>query len=296
MTQKNQQQLKWRQAERTGSILGSVQDADGYTTALAQLQAEGIDPKSLGLTTDWNVDGPRLPQIARSAMTSAQQLQAQDRETSQQNRQTQLDIQNGFTQQRIGQAGKSLSIRENLADLAHSRFQWQQQEGDKRDSRAQEGLNLKSLGAEDRSLSNASKLQKPEADVATGIFGTDVRTKDLPPALQKSLAILAARRAKQQIAQDMRESGEYEYEPEDFGSALNEQMNAMQRQGMFQADDSYKFNPPPAATAKAPVKPPLPPEMRDATPKGIPSGSKVIGKSPDGKSVWQDPKGNKWVE
>ncbi len=31
-------------------------------------------------------------------------------------------------------------------------------------------------------------------------------------------------------------------------------------------------------------------------PKGIPTGSKSIGKSPEGKTVWQSPDGKKWVE
>jgi hypothetical protein len=47
---------------------------------------------------------------------------------------------------------------------------------------------------------------------------------------------------------------------------------------------------PPAAPAYAPVQPPLP------IPKGIPAGSKSIGTTPDGKPVWQDPSGKKWVE
>jgi hypothetical protein len=231
-------------------------------------------------------------------MTSAQQLQAQDRETAHADTQTQRSIQNGFVSARLQQGNARLSIQENLAELAHSRFNWQQGERDKADARAQEGLDLRKLGAENRTYANASRLQKPEADVATGIFGTDVRTMNMPPALQKSLATLAARRAKQQIARDMMDNGSSEYSPEDFGSALNEQMDIMHKQGMFNTEGDYKFNPPPVppAAAKAPVKPPLPPSMKATMPKGIPEGSKVIGKTPDGKPVWQDPKGNKWVE
>jgi hypothetical protein len=297
ITKKNNQQVQWRTAERTGSILGAVSDESGYTNALAQLKAENIDPASLGLVGDWKVDGPKLPQLARSAMTSAQQLQAQDREQAHSDTEAQRNIANGFVQQRLGQGAQRLSVQENLAQLAHSRFNWQQGEADKRDSRAQAGLDLRSIGAEDRSFANASRLQKPESDIAQGIFQTDQRTMDLPDPLKKSLATLAARRAKQQIASDMMNNGDSEYEPEDFGAALNEQINQMQRQGLFKTEGDYTFNPPkpPPAAAKAPVQPPLPKSM-NAVPKGIPEGSKVVGKSPDGKAVWQDPKGGKWVE
>jgi hypothetical protein len=298
ITKKNNQQVQWRTAERTGSILGAVNNEQDYNTALSQLKAEDIDPSSLGLVGDWKVDGPKLPQLARASMTKAQQLQADDRETAHSDTEAQRSITNGFVQQRLQQGAQRLGISENLAQLANNRLNWQMGEADKRDSRAQAGLDLRKLGAEDRTFANAAKLQKPENDVAQGIFQTDQRTADLPAPLQKSLATLAARRAKQQIAHDMMANGDMEYEPEDFGAALNEQITQMQKQGLFNTEGDYKFNPPkpPPAAARAPVQPPLPKAMGAAVPKGIPEGSKVIGKSPDGKAVWQDPKGGKWVE
>jgi hypothetical protein len=242
-TQKYQQQVQWRKFENAGSALGGVSDQSSEDVALAKLRADGIDPTQYGLTGDWNADASKIPQLAQMAMSRAQQLQAADRETSHADTQAQRDISNGFAQARLSQGSKRLDIQQSLADLRSNQVSFNQGEANKRDARAQEALDLKKLSAEDRSFANAAKLQKPEADTATGIFATDKRTTDLPPELQKSLALLAARRAKQQIAHDMMGSGDVEYEPEDFGAALSAQMDQMQRQGMFSTEGAGTFNP-----------------------------------------------------
>jgi hypothetical protein len=259
-TQKYQQQVQWRKAQEVGSALGAVTDQTTYDVALAKIRAEGIDPVQYGMSGDYNTDAPKLPALAQMAMSRAQQLQAQDRETAHSDLQFQRDISNGFTQSRLDSASRRLDIAQGMADLRKNQVEFQQTEAGKRDARAQEGLDLRKLEHEDRSFANASRLQKPENDIAQGVFGTDVRTANLPPALQKSLATLAARRAKQQIAHDMMGSGDTEYEPEDFGSALAHQMDQMQRQGMFQVegggmfggDGGTTFNPPKGAPVARP--------------------------------------------
>lgn len=261
-TQKYNQQVQWRKFETVGGALGAVTDQASEDLAMSKIRAEGVDPAQYGLTGDFTADGPKLPRLAQMAMTRAQQLQAADRESAQQARQSQWDVQNGFTSMRLDQGQKRLDREQSLADLAAKREARQQKEGDQRDARAQEALDLKKLENEDRSYANASKLQPLEAQTAQGIFASDSRTAGLPPALQKSLAMLAARRAKQQIANDMMGSGDVEYEPEDFGAALNDQINQMQRQGMFQtegggfmSDPSYTFKPGAQGAPKAMPKP-----------------------------------------
>lgn len=241
-TQKYQQQVQWRKAQEVGSSLGAVTDQTSYDVALAKIRSEGINPLQYDLTGDYTQDAPKLPVLMQAAMSRAQQLQAQDRETAHGDLQVQRDISNGFASTRLDAASKRIDIQQGLADLRRNQVEFQQTEANKRDSRAQEGLDLRKLQAEDRSFANAARLQKPESDIATGVFATDQRTANLPPALQKSLAILAARRAKQQIAHDMTGSGDAEYEPEDFGSALASQMDQMQRQGMFQVEDGGLFS------------------------------------------------------
>lgn len=292
-TKKFQQQVDWRKAERTGSVLGAVHDKAGYETALSQLQAEGINPTSLGLTGDWDNDQYRVPQIARSAMTSAQQLQAQDRAQSEADRNAHFDINSGFAAQRLNQGNQRITIALDGLNLRQNEFAHKQVEDDKKDTRYQEGLDNRDVARRDKIYISNSRPLNSELNQALGVFSQDSRTAGLAPPIQKALSEQAARAAKQAVARDMRNAGDPDIPEGAYEQYLAEQMNAMEKRGDFQkaSSEDYRFAPPPA-TAHAPVRPPLP----SAVPKGIPEGSKVIGKSPDGKAVWQDPKGNKWVQ
>lgn len=244
--QKYRQQTQWRNLQEVGSALGNVTDQGSEDAALALARAQGIDPAQYGLTGDYVADAGKIPVIAQSALTRAQQMQAQDRETVHADLQAQRDFSNGIASQRMTNEQRRIDIQQAMADLRTNHTKFLEGEADKKDARAQEGLHLKELQMEDRSISNASKLQKPEADAAVGMFMSDQRTSELPPPLQKSLALLAARRAKQEIYKQMMESGDAEYEPGDFEQELALQMDRMQRQGMFQSGDNYTFKPSPA--------------------------------------------------
>jgi hypothetical protein len=303
-TGKFQQQAEYRKWQTVGSALGPVHDQASEDAAVAEVRAQGIDPARYGITGDYVTDRAKLPVLSQMAMSRAQQLQAQYRDQTFAERQSQDQFHNAVATQRLNQGAQRIGIDLQNLSLRQNQFSFQQQEADKRDARAQQGLDIKNLEAEDRSYANASKVQKPELDIATGVFSSDDRTANLPPDLQKSLATLAARQAKMELYKSMKSSNATEYSADDYAQALDDQIGRMEKQGMFDqtkggifdSGSGYKFNPP-AAPAKAPLKPPLPPEMKDApTPKGIPAGSKVIGQSPEGKPVWQDPKGNQWIE
>ena len=297
-TRKYQQQVEWRTAERTGSILGQVKGPDDYTQAMTQLQAEGINPQTLGLTgNDWAKDGPRLKQIANSAMTRAQQLQAADRQTAEADRNSHFDINAGFAQQRLGQQAQRIQISLDGLGLRQQEFAHREVQDDRKDSRYQEGLDEKDMARRDKIYTSNAKPMPSESNQALGIFTQDTRTAGLAPPIQKALAEQAARAAKLAVARDMRNAGDPDVPEGAFEQHLAEAMNKMEKRGDFEhaGSSDFKFAPPPA-TAHAPVKPPLPEKGTQGVPKGIPAGSKVVGKSPDGKAVWQDPSGKKWVE
>jgi hypothetical protein len=300
--QKVQQQVAWRKSEELGSALGAVRDQPSYDIALAKVRSEGVDPLQYGLSGDYNQDAAMLPRLAQMAMTRAQQLQASDREQAFQHREQQDTFHNAIAQQRLSQGAAHIGIAAANLDLRRQEFADKQVHEDLRDSRAQAGVDLRKQALADREgaaanrvYSNAARLSSADTQEAQGIFKQDTRTQDLPENLQKSLALAAARRARQAVAQEMRDTGATEEPPGAYDRHLAKVLNNMASDGTIAKakGDNFKFSPPPAP-AKAPVKTPIPPKA--AVPKGIPPGSKVIGASQDGKPVWQDPKGGKWVE
>jgi len=261
-TQKDYQQTQYRNFEEVGSALGSVTDQASEDAALARIKALGFNPAQYGITGDFSQDGPRLPQLAQMSMSRAQQVLAADRTQREADLETQRGVQNGFAAQRLDQASKRIDVQNAMLDLRRHQQVDNEKEADRRDSRFQEGLHFKELQAEDRTYANASKVQGPEKTVAEGIFATDDRTSGLDPNTQKALANVAALRAKRQIAQQMVQSGDAEYEPEDYAQALADQMDQMAREGMFQGGSGgwfgpktpNDFKPGPPANAPAPAK------------------------------------------
>jgi hypothetical protein len=299
--QKAQQQVAWRKSEELGSALGAVNDQNSYDVALAKVRSEGVDPVAYGLSGDYNQDAPMIPRLAQMALTRAQQLQAQDRETAFQHREQQDTFHNSVAMMRLQQGAAHLGIASQNLDLRRQEFADKQVHEDLRDSRAQEGVDLKKQAAEDkhgvaanRVYTTVGRLSATDTQEAQGIFQQDTRTQDLPAPVQKSLALAAARQARQAVAKEMRDGGLMEEPPGSYDRHLAEAMSKMEKDGTFEKakGNEFKFAPPPAA-AKAPVQPPIP---KAQVPKGIPQGSKLIGSTPNGKPVWQAPDGSKWVE
>lgn len=296
--QKNHMATIKAQSGIVGSALGAVKDQASEEAAISALQAEGIDPATLGLTGDWTSDQHKIPVLAQAAMTRAQQLSAQDREASYAGLQSQRAFMDAIAQARLGQGAQRIQIDLNREDLSVERESRLQQEADRRDARAQEALRV-------RDARSSLKVYPDELKDAVTTFKVDPRTSAMPADLQMKYADIAARRAKQKIAKQIQS----DQTPDDFNTVLNDEILKLDRQGAFKpdkaggwfSDPTYTYKPPKSieadlpppldATAHAVVKPPLP-----KTPAGIPEGSRRIGNTPDGKPVWQDATGKKWVE
>lgn len=252
--QKAQQQTQWRNLQEVGAAFGAASDDSSEQAAIAEAQAKGIDITQYGLTGKYAVDAPMLNAISRSSMSRAQQLTAQNREGVLAFREGQADIQNDFKAFALNQADRRLGIQQALLDLRSHAETRLTDEGAKRDARAQEALDIKKLGAEDRSYANASRVTKDDSTIAQGIFATDDRTADLDPNLQKSLAGLAAQRAKISIANSLKDSGQVEWQPEDYQAALANEMDKMAREGLFNMGNNPRYNPPRQPAPPTPQK------------------------------------------
>jgi hypothetical protein len=292
-TQKYAQQATWRQLEVAGSALGGVKAGDQASedVALATMRAQGIDPAKYGLVGDIASDWDKIPALSQSAMSRAQQIHQADRDRTFAEKVQQDHFHDSVASMRLGQGAQRITIANGNLDLHQKEFVDKQNEENKRDARAQDGLDLKTNDRNDKILANARRVTSVDVQQADGVVQSDSRTSGIAPPLQKAIARMAARYAKDDVAHEYGQDAP----PGAYDAALSKALDKMEKRGDFkQAQSSdYKFNAPvPAAPKYSPVKPPIP-----STPKGIPEGSKVIGKTPDGsKDVWQDPKGNKWTE
>lgn len=227
-------QTQKEQAQAVGGIFGSIDSQEAYSAALPELQDKGVDIQRLGLTGDYQQDAPKLQQLARSTMTAAQQTTATDREQAAANlasyrdsRLTQLDQGLSVQMQKLKQADRRITDNEFMQ---HHKIS----EDALKDSRAQEGLDMRKLGAGARTMANAVKVQPPELKAAQGVFATDDRTQAMPQQLRDTVAGMAAMRAKKKIATDLaNQPAGVSYEPEDYDQALEEVMQDMDKEGVF---------------------------------------------------------------
>jgi len=263
--QKFSAQTQSKMLDSVGSALGGVSDQGSEDAAISAIRAEGIDPAKYGLTGDYALDASKIPALAQAAMSRSQQVLAGYRDQSLQQRDQAQQFREGMAQKQLSLASKRLDIAQSMADLRVHQADTMNTHRDRQDALAQEGLDLKKLQAEDRSYAAAAKVQPAEAQIAQGIFATDDRTANLDPNLQKSLATLASRRAKMAIAQQMQQTGQVEFEPQDYEAALGDQIDKMQREGLFTQEPGgmfhsggYKFAPKaetPAAKGTTATKP-----------------------------------------
>lgn len=263
-------QTQKEQAQAVGGIFGSIDSQEAYSAALPELQDKGVDIQRLGLTGDYQQDAVKLQQLARSTMTAAQQTTATDREQAQANlatyrdsRLTQLDQGLSVQMQKLKQADRRITDNEFMQ---HHKIS----EDALKDSRAQEGLDMRKLGAGARTMANAVKVQPPELKAAQGVFATDDRTQAMPQQLRDTVAGMAAMRAKKKIATDLaNQPAGVSYEPEDYDQALEEVMQDMDKEGVFKpsvagtgglfgTDPQYKHQAPVVKGPQAQGKP-LPP-------------------------------------
>lgn len=259
-TKKNAQQVEWHIQQQVGSILGGVTDDASEAAAVAELPPEAA--ARLQLTGSYAVDAPKIRLAAQQAMSRAQQLAAQDRSDRLNQQVFYQDSQLGFAQQRIQQANSRLSLAADQAKLREREFGYRQTEDARKDARAQEGLQLHERMAEDRSFAYAGRVQPSEVKAAENIFSASPLTAALPENIRKAYANVAAARAKQEIRRKMQANGDAEYLPQDFDSALMDQMEEFSRQGLFNpkdsgglfSDPSYTFIPPKAPAAQPPAK------------------------------------------
>lgn len=257
-------QTQKEEALAVGGIFNSIDSQEAYSAALPELQAKGIDIQKLGLSGDYQTDAPKLQQMAKSTMTAAQQTTATDRETNAANlndyrnsRLTQLDQGLGIQMQRLKQQDRRITDNEFMQ---HHKIN----EDALKDSRAQEGLDMRKLGAGARTMTNALKVQQPELKAAQGVFATDDRTQAIPQQQRDAVAGMAAMRAKRKIAADIaNQPAGTSYEPEDYDMALEEVMQDMEKEGLFKpstagtpgffgTDPTYSHVPPKAGSRGGP--------------------------------------------
>lgn len=252
MAQQRTFQAQKLQMQEVGGIASAVISGDGesYSSALPDLM-EKLTPTqkaSLKLTGDYATDQPKLAQLARQSATYAQQErldQGQERidETAKRDR-----LNNVIQQGRLALAQKRIEQGNTRLQNWQTWFDDHKIHEDKRDSRAQQGLDAKLSGA-----ARPTTYKKPdniEMGYATSTIAEDPRTKDLPPDLQlnySQAAALAAKRA---------------YPDDDFPTAYGKVLDDMDKQGVFKENKEGFFGKQKYVAPKTPAKAPSTPAAK----------------------------------
>lgn len=241
-----------------GGALGAVTDQPSYTAVLSDLQEQGVNLGTLNLTGDFETDRPAIASLANASLTQAQRLSAVDRQAKE------ADI-NQYRNTRLTQIDQSLSQGNARLDLASQRLGLSQkladekiQEDDKRDARAQAGLEDKRNKSVVHEVAQAMKVTPTESLTAQEIFSSDEATAVIPQQLRNVYSRQAALRAKQIIGQRLAtQPAGTSYTPEEFDAAMRQAIGEMREQGRFSpnrsagllgtgigATDSYQYQPP----------------------------------------------------
>lgn len=281
MSMANERQIQSRKAQveeiqhrnqTIGGIFGAVDSQETYSAALPQLQESGVDIAKLGLSGDYTRDADKLRYLAKSTLTSNQQITLGER-------QQKLDQDSAYRDARLGQIDTALArqqrqyqLQVQAEDRRSAEFHHREHEDSLKDARAQEGLGFKTLKDTDRQYANVSKPQKVEIDAASSVFATDDRTMNIPENLRNGLSKMAVLRTKRKLADQLRGAAAGStYEQEDFDSALEQTMQEMEQEGLFKpsklgggglfgtGDPEYKHVPPPAPRKGTPSQGPATP-------------------------------------
>lgn len=267
--QKIQAGIQKQKISQVASALASVTDQQSYQEALNTLEAEGIAPESLGLTTDYSSNQGAVDRWVAAGKTAHQQTLEEFNDQKMQNSEYWNGVRAGFQKQRLADDQRRIQIQQDVLNQRIVMDSFRQNEAKIHDARAQEALDMKKLGKDARGYTNATKVQKPELKLAQDIFSLSDLTKDLPDNLRNTYSAMAAMRAKQMIADKMKNEGTDEYTQEDFDSAINEVMVDFKNQGLF--DPSGKtsglFGGDPTFQFKQPAARPTGPGPAKATPK-----------------------------
>ena len=250
--------------KQVSSALAGVTDQASYQDALNTLEAEGIAPESIGLTTDYEANQGRIANWVASGKTAHQQTLEDFNEEKLASTDAWRGMQFGIMQQRLEQGAKRIQQQQDALNQRTVMDTFRQKEAAIHDARAQEALEMKNLGKDARGYLNASRVQKPELKLAQDMFSLSDMTKDMPENLRNTYAAMAAMRAKQMVADKMKASGDSEYTQEDFDTAMNEVMVDFKNQGLFTPNQQggglfsspgYGFQQPKARAPVAPSKP-----------------------------------------
>lgn len=261
-----------------GSAIGAVTDQPSYNAVLSDLQEQGVNLGNLNLTGDFDTDRPTITSLANASLTQAQRLSAQDRQTKE------ADV-NGYRNTRLTQLGQGLGYQAQRLQQNQQRIndsetaqQHKVEEDNKRDARAQAGLENKQVQSAEKSAAKAVRVTPTEAAATNEIFNSDEATSVIPQHLRQVYAKEASQRAKQIIASDLAtKPAGTSYSPEDYDKALRQAIAEQREQGRFSpnrsaglwgsgvgATETYQYQPPkgnapsPAQRPAAAVKPKTP--------------------------------------
>lgn len=284
-----------------GGALGAVTDQASYTAVLSDLQEQGTDVSRLGLSGDYQTDAPKLAALANASLTQAQRLTAAQQKVKESDlnqyrgtRLQQIDQSLSEGQQKVDQARQRLDI---YGSMAAQRVR----EDDRKDSRAQQGLELKQAKSTVQVVAQTARVKPVEQAIANEVFGSDEATKAIPEHLRAVYSREAAQKAKQILAAKAKEKGpDFSYSDADYNDALHSAISEMAQQGRFDPSNrsaglfglgstpTYGYQPPkgnvqPSESAPAAAQPRVASPVPDAVASQFKSAADVTAAFAAGK-------------
>jgi hypothetical protein len=224
---------KMEQFKNAGGILSNMtQSQDAYNKGIMSLSAMGINPMAIGLSGNYDTDKGALPGMAKSTMSTYQQMEIQQR-TSTEDRMIQQEAD------RLEQQAKQNSIENKRLDFAEARSN---REENAQAERAKMDT-LKQNKADAQLKSKQLQLSRPlkaQAEDVLNEISLDDRVKDAPDPVKKILAARIASRTSAALAKRVDpDYPEAEYQPESYIDEAKKQLDLMEKNGEWSPYKSH---------------------------------------------------------
>lgn len=269
VTRKDAIEAEAKKRQDLSATAGAVNDQATYSAAFPSL-IENLGPQAqqLKLTGVYEQDKSKLDFLSKSGATWAQKQTVAETQQRDSNNYMFKSLGADLAQQKFKNAQGRTELLRRAADRADAGQKERFEEDARRDERLKNGLK----GDPAKDYARNLTVSKREDGMAQSSFSLDPRTANMDPNMQAQYAKLAAGRAKELVANKLRDDPKADIS---YDATLSEVMDQMESEGLFKptgttwgGDPIYKYQEPSFAKGTGQGTPPKGQASKPAPPAG----------------------------